>query len=287
MKIVFLVALLLDFAMLVAQKDSVMFYINNYNKDITGNSKNISTQKEKELLAILVSHQKDTSLFKNVDIAYASTAIIKNLKNQKLRGIIIKQILGACSDNRTSKCNTAIASLRNFKTQEFEKKDKERILQRALLADFKDENVLLLGYLNFEKANDYLKKIDQSEQKTNWYVQLALARLGDEKAIKHCLQKVDLKKEPNFLLLHELVYIKQPELIDIYDNYLQSDGSSRKSYDVQSVPYTTIGIKYLSKLLVNFPLEDQVPAYTPDQIALARQWMLANQGKYKIRRDEY
>lgn len=43
----------------------------------------------------------------------------------------------------------------------------------------------------------------------------------------------------------------------------------------------------IASLLKGFPLKFQTSPYTPAQIALTRQWMFANKGKYKIRRDEF
>lgn len=286
MKCIALLLLVISSWSLNGQTDSIVSYIMSLKEHINNEKKSILLSKEEKASLPLILQNKDVSSAANAEVAYACGSVVRYIDDQKIRKIMLKQIIGRCADDKAIKCNAAISSLRFLEVKEFEKEDKELLFQRMLSNGATDNTVLLVGYLNFSKANKYLENLYKSNKEINWYVRLALARIGDKNSIDYCIKKVNLDK-PNFILLRELVYIKQPQLIDLYYNYLVSDKSALGSYDVPPVSYSTIGVKYLSKLLFDFPLEDQVRPYTPAQIALARQWMLANKGKYKIRRDEF
>lgn len=248
-------------------------------KDIRGS--------EKKVLQLLREREPVTASKEDIEIAYSCGLIMKKVKNQQLRKEMVERITNTCMTDSSSKCYRASNLLRSMQVKDFSIEAKQNIYKKALASGFKSSTTLLVGFLNIHKAYAEMKEEISSNKNVYWYTKLALARMGDESQIQDCLREIAISEHANFFTLQEMIYIKQPQLVNIYNHYLQSDESVPDSYDVIGIDYASVGAKYLARLLIGFPLEFQTSPYTPAQIALARQWMLANKGKYKIRRDEF
>lgn len=243
---------------------------------------------EKKTLQLLRKRKPTTSTKENIEIVYSYWSVMKKVVNQPLRKEMVEKITNACKTDSSAKCYRAFAALRSMRIQDFSSESKQNIYYKALASRFQDDNTtLLVGFLNIREAYTDLKKMVNSSDAT-WDIKVALARMGDESQIQDCLSEIPRVSERlNLIMLHKMAYIKQPQLIDIYNEYLQSDKVIPDSYDVRGFDYASLGANYLARLLVGFPFSAKITKYAPNQITLTRQWMLANRGKYKIRRDEF
>ena len=243
---------------------------------------------EKKNLQLLRGRGSVTASKENIEIAYSCGLVLKKVKNQQLKKEMVEIISNACKTDSSPKCYQAFATLRFMQIKDFSNEAKQNIYEKALASRFQDDNtILLIGFLNIREAYADLKEMVNSSDGT-WDMKLALARMGEESQIQDCLSEMPRVSERlNLIMLHKMAYIKQPQLIDVYNDYLQSDKAIPDSYDVRGIDYASLGANYLARLLADFPFSAKITKYTPDQITLARQWMLANKGKYKIRRDEF
>lgn len=243
---------------------------------------------EKKTLQLLRKRESATSTEESIEIVYSYWSVLKKVTNQQLRKEMVEKITNACKTDSSAKCYRAFAALRSMRIKDFSNESKQNIYYKALASRFQDDNTtLLVGFLNIREAYADLKKMVNSSDAT-WDIKVALARMGDENQIQDCLSEIPRVSERlNLIMLHKMAYIKQPQLIGVYNDYLQSDKAIPDSYDVRGIDYASLGANYLARLLEDFPLSAKTTRYTPAQITLARQWMLTNKGKYKIRRDEF
>ena len=270
------------------QSDSLLLMnISKLKKATNDSPMNNIRGSEKKVLQLLREREPVTASKEDIEIAYSCGLMMKKVKNQQLRKEMVERITNTCMTDSSSKCNRASNLLRSMQVKDFSNEAKQNIYKKALASGFKNSTTLLIGFLNIQKAYAQMKEEISSNNNVHWYTKLALARMGDESQIQDCLDEIAISEHPKFFKLQEMAYIKQPQLVNIYNYYLQSDKAIPDSYDVRGIDDASLGAKYLARLLIGFPLEFQTSPYTPAQIALARQWMLANKGKYKIRRDEF
>ncbi len=270
------------------QSDSLLLLsISKLKKATNDSSMNDIRGSEKKVLQLLREREPLTASKEDIEIAYSCGLMMKKVKNQQLRKEMVERITNTCITDSSSKCYRASNLLRSMQVKDFSNEAKQNIYKKALASGFKSSTTLLVGFLNIHKAYAEMKEEITSNKNVHWYTKLALARMGNESQIQDCLREIAISEHANFIMLQLVVYIKQPQLVNIYNEYLQSDKLVPDSYDVIGIDYASVGAKYLARLLIGFPLEFQTAPYTPAQITLARQWMLANKGKYKIRRDEF
>lgn len=289
MKYLLISALIFICVDVFTQSDSLLWMSISKLKKTTNDSISVKDIEEMERNLLHMLRKRDLLITpeEDIEIAYSCGLIMKKMKNQQLRKEMVERITNTCMADSSSKCYRALGSLTFMQVKDFSNEAKQNIHKKSLASGFKSNTTLLVGFLNIREAYAEMKAEISSNKNVYWNTKLALARMGDESQIQDCLVEIAISKHPSLIMLHKMVYIKQPQLINIYNDYLQSDESLAESHDVTGVDYASLGAKYLARLLIGFPLEFQTSQYTSDQIALARQWMLANKGKYKIRRDEF
>ncbi len=277
-----------------AQSDSLSKHpmdLSQMSKNINNKRKLLSIEEEKMFLKLLKKDNSKLNTSDKHEIINACVLISKKVASARLRKELVKTIAETCTNDFSRTCNDGFFALTNFRTSDFDKSSKQSIKERITIDTGNWNSILLAGFLNLEElAPKYENRLKaKSAFYHPWYLHRYLARLGKQEEIDYCIGRVDLSGKPNYRLLDQLLYIRQPELINVYNFYLQSDTVDPGSYDVMPMPYAEIGARLLARLLEDFPLKERISSSLspPDQIALARQWMLANKGKYKIRRDEF
>jgi hypothetical protein len=150
---------------------------------------------------------------------------------------MIKSLLNSCGDSlKTSyACQPSLDNLQKVSKNEFDADDIEKI-QNLLTRDYNayypqpieytpyDDLVLLVGYLDIEKSIPKLKSLilPNSNYQRKWEAHLALARLGQKESIDYCIEETK-KSQFEFSKLEEISYIRQPEIIELFNKYLFSD----------------------------------------------------------------
>mgnify|MGYP003109646274 CR=1 FL=1 len=124
-----------------------------------------------------------------------------------------------------------------------------------------------------------------------WNSLLALAKNGDPDSIEKVVGYVRALPEGSFylgspLIVHDLPYVSQPEVVDLLVEYLFDDTIYDGSYDVVAVPVASFAAGALSRILVGFPAERRI--WNIEDIQEARGWINQYSGPWKIvdHRDE-
>jgi hypothetical protein len=225
-------------------------------------------------------------------VFYADLALYSN--DQKLKEKLINKMLDCCSDsmNLSYGCAEASTRLRLFRIKDFNSVARKRITEKSNNS-YPDEYLILIsGMLDQKELIPKFKALLKDE---NYYpkyeVRKALARMSDQESIDFWVNQFDEQNPFNdFKLLETLLYIRQPVSIPIFEKLLFSeDGLDPEEPGGKGDPYASFGMYYLGLLLEDFPIPTRRNERSWDEanFALARQWMLANKGKYKIRRDEF
>lgn len=274
------------------QNDSLLLFDIAKLKNIIRDTSSAINRKEIEdiegkVLQMLRQRESVAATEKNLEIAYSCALSMKHVKNQQLRNEMVERITKTCIIDSSSKCYRSFNLLTHMRLNDFSDEAKRNIYKKALASKFSNVATLLVGFLNIREAYAELKKIANPGSVFSINVTLALARMGDESTIQDFAEQITFSDHPNYITLSQVSYIKQPQIISAYNDYLHSNRPAQHSYDVRGIDDASLGAKYLARILIDFPLKFQNSPYTPEQIALARQWMLANKGKYKVNRDEY
>lgn len=215
---------------------------------------------------------------------------------------MVKSLLNSCGDSlKTSyACETSLDNLQKVNKNEFDADDIEKI-QKLLTKDYKtyypqpieykpyDDLVLLAGFLDIEKSIPTLKNLilPNSNYQRKWEVHLALARLGQKESIDYCIEEIK-KSQFGFSQLEEISYIRQPEIIDLFDQYLFSDyWMKMPESEKEGSETVNIILNLYLKSIKKFPLNFRYGGFTKEEIIIARKWVKENKGKYEMNRDTF
>lgn len=213
---------------------------------------------------------------------------------------MIKSLLNACGDSlKTSyACHQSLEYLQTVDKNEFDTDDIEKI-QNLLTKDYTayyphpleympyDDLVLLVGYLDIEKSVPKLKSLvaPESKYERKWEAHLALARLGEKESIDYCIE-TGKKSGYDLNKLKEIAYIRQPEMIALFDYYLFDDNlvTLSKNEELATLNYI---LNLYCKSLKDFPLNSNNFYDTKERLMIARQWIKEHKGKYAMNRNTF
>jgi hypothetical protein len=150
------------------------------------------------------------------------------------------------------------------------------------------ELVLLAGYLSIGRDELYRQYMTpELPVKRRWSLALALARMGDEKALSYCLEKVKKAPVDNNMVgyvLPDLLYTRQKAAVDYCVELLYSDEKRCRSANPDSPDAILCAyrvIELLSPVIVDFPVAVN-PAIGlesdsyPETLQSVRDWLKAH-----------
>jgi hypothetical protein len=190
--------------------------------------------------------------------------------------------------------------LQAFAPEDFEAASRDtlaRLLAKPSSPHYGDL-VLLAGYLRVGRGELYLQyATPELPVKRKWKIALALARMGEEKCLSYCLNKV--KKAPvddNVVgyVLPDLLYTRQKAAVDYCVALLYSDEKRCRSANPNAPEAILCAyriIELLAPVILDFPISVN-PAIGlasdsyPETLQLAREWLKAHPD-YRIRTDNF
>lgn len=208
----------------------------------------------------------------------------------------INKLLNGCNDAETSIIGQNLIWLQAFPKQVFNLEAQTKInqlLQNNRLPH-RNKAILLAGYVN--TGQDILKQaILQPDitEKEKWIVHLALARTGYEKSISFCIEKVeniDLNNQTVELILPNLIYTRQPELLNICIRHLYNNDKNCFLSDPDNERQIVCGyriMELLAPVIEGFPYKTDATGtlvtenYTK-ALTVVREWFNQNQN-YQIK----
>ncbi len=298
MKHLSLIALLCCNMALYGQVDA---YLNEYR--LSGNS---HFNKEQELLAqtepmysLLLPFLQDSMLHvrqKAYSLLYREGRQVP--VNEREPYLIA--LLNGCKDPDGSVIGQNISWLQNFNKRDFPPAAIELItfLLRNNKMPHRQRLILLAGYVG--AGQEFMKRQllqPDLNPKDQWFLSLALARMGDASSVDFCLNTLQGQALNNQLVefgLPDIIYTRQKKLFDVCVGYINSDELSCFSADPDNEAAMLCGYRVLelmAPVIEDFPIRVNaigtldVPDYDAALI-LARQWFTEHPD-YQINTDDF
>lgn len=254
------------------------------------------TKQPGEMLSAIEKYQNDTisrvrylaySLVNKTGMAAADSAI-------KIQAV--NRLVNACLDSDAGIRKNAAGYLKKYEKADFSPTATDTlvsILNRDILIA---KNVIrLVGFVEPPGASDKLRELlsNPIPPKYRWEVQLALARLGDDKAIDYCLEtarNAGINDRVVFHLLPDLVYTRQRDILDYIIDILQSDEPNCSSPNPDlggKIPCGYAVMEIIAPVIIDFPIgmSSSGMLETDDYeqaLQTVRLWFDANRNIYEI-----
>lgn len=231
---------------------------------------------------------------------------------QGRRSRTIAKLLSSCGDSLQNAyaCQPCGEYLLDFDADEFDRPARDKILWIVSRGDYAtayapqpadylpyEDYILLAGKLYLQETKPYLEKLisPASSYVHKWEARLALARMGNPEAVDYCVAeiKAGLKpgERPQTGALDQLAYIRHEAVIEAFNIFLYSNDPMPDPIIVDGsgpgLSSAAFIIPYYAALLEDFPLAVHnryyEALYTESEIALARQWVRDNKGRYRFK----
>lgn len=159
----------------------------------------------------------------------------------------------------------ASKALIRFYKSDFSSSNRENISSLLAIKPFHFNRIILLsGFVGIDNGAEILHDLIENDstlnKKIEWSVQLALARLGDTNALKHCLEKIKnsgINDDVVYYLYPDLVYTRQSEAYKLMLNGVITDQKKCLSSNPDSEAPIICAFKIMELLaptIENFPL---------------------------------
>jgi|GEM_PF-503901 len=262
------------------------------NKSYSFDNNLIKSDVEKLLLAKAEYYGKDT--LDKVRL-YALNIIRKigiKSENGSIRQKSVALLIDACRDKNSGVCGSASRYLTYFMKDDY---TKEAQVQLALLLNEKPYHfnriILLNGFVKPDNSKTTIQNIIDTDstltKKDRWSAKLALARMGDEKYVNYCVQKIQsmpINDDIVYELLPDLIYTRQPSAFSYLIKILNNDAKLCMSSNPDKEAAILCGyrvMEYLAPVIKDFPLQTDASGDIQhddydDALAIVRKWFEDN-----------
>lgn len=188
----------------------------------------------------------------------------------------------------------------NLMRSDFSNEMRDLILELVKHPTPDDQSIRLAGVADVQAAKERIKELATIPKGTagvvtwrdpSWPAYVALARLGDRKAIQLVIDMVQADPDEQYrrsALAEDLAYIRQPQTTEVLIEYLFYEGKTPewKEFGVQmgGIKYASYAVKQLALIIEGFPFAFRELSYTNEEIEKAREWINANRTNLKIKR---
>ncbi len=257
----------------------------------------------KQLLITLSAYRTD-SLQEVRQAAYVFTHEL----GLRTGSIVVKtqavgQLMRGLQDNDPGLQQWVAGKLKQYPKSSFNQESKDLLeqairQQKATLAAL----VLVAGYLELMPIAPFMMHLLQFQSATlnvieKWNLHLALARMGEPKAIAYCVRKVEqfpVNDEVVYELLPGLAYIRQPESFAYLQEQLWNEDQNCSVADPESSGQISCAYRILELItpyIQDFPIQLSAggDVETQDYTAAlhaAKEWLTAHPD-YQLKRDIY
>jgi len=222
-------------------------------------------------------------------------AIVEHLRNTNGttadRRTLVEELTKSLQDPSPAVCNNVAEWLCVLKPDDFGPGAKIYI-EKAFRKKHTKQLILLSGIADVSYVNEKIKTLVFISSVTpavgrfygtlEWGAELVRARKGDKNSIKNVLKAVEDENDmitKITVLLRELEYVHQPEIVIYLKKYLDSDER------LEAVKPTVTGAKCaqyaavaLAQILESFPVVKEDINYTEKELNICRQWMSIQAG---------
>jgi hypothetical protein len=157
--------------------------------------------------------------------------------------------------------------------------DKNRTLGKPI-----STAVQLAGVMAVTSAVEMLRELAAVPRGSHWTAVLALARMGYPTAIQHVVAKVGNSSDVERLsALHDLVFIRQPQGVEVLVRVLFSEDTYGNGTDVPMTKYARRSVDLLAQIIEGFPITATGTSSTKEELETARQWVIAQGGAANLK----
>jgi hypothetical protein len=217
--------------------------------------------------------------------------IVRSSADTSLRRMAVHLLLRAYRDRNLVNSKLAVEYLTTFSKNDFDQGARDTILHLLKPAQHSlPVFIKLAGYLGIEDARPILRAMPASgglDETEVWAVQLALARMGDERAAMLCAdvgRRKTLNNQYINALLPDLVYTHHKKVYDVLVIHVNSDENGCSSPNPNysgKIPCAYRIIESLCGQIKGYPLQvnaggDLVTDDYPKALKLVREWLSKN-----------
>jgi hypothetical protein len=108
--------------------------------------------------------------------------------------------------------------------------------------------------------------------------------MGYPTAIQHVVAKVGNRSDVERLsALHDLVFIRQPQGVEVLVRVLFSEDTYGNGTDVPMTKYARRSVDLLAQIIEGFPITATGTSSTKEELETARQWVIAQGGAANLK----
>ena len=267
--------------------------VMEFSKDVESSAEKVV----KQAVPFLTSECEGSRYFAVRLIHYAGQLT----EDAGLRREITGHLVQACRDKAGSNRNAALNYLKEYNKEDFSEVTKQAL--EALVKDtmlMNGKMVKLAGFLEITSLIPYLEvRVDNiASPALRWDIRLAMARMGDQGEtvwIERKIKRAEVNDDFVITFIPDLIYTRQPLLIDICIDVLKSRRKNCFSPNPDAPKDIQCGyrvMEYLAPVIKDFPLTlDASGSIVTDDyrqaLATARTWFRKNRGKYTIMNERY
>jgi hypothetical protein len=217
------------------------------------------------LLEGLNQFYTDSSYNIRIESVRLANKIGQKSSDTLIRQKVVLQLLTMCNNPNTAIAGRATRYLTNYMPEDYNRqaRDSLKTLINTATANY-DIIVKLIGYLQLnDQINTlYAQLMRRTKFKDRWALHLALARLGVEREIDYCVNKVksiEMNDDVVYEIVPDLIYTRQKKVFDYLIEEIMSD---KKKCTTPNPELGTSKIKcgyrimeYMAPVIKDFPLE--------------------------------
>lgn len=261
----------------------------------------LQAKRAEEVLGLLPAYAADTMPIVRAQAYGVAKVVGLETENISQRQRAVRLLVAGCRDAHKGNVGVAIRALTEFDPSSYSADAKDSLVSlfRRKPAHI-DKYMLLLGYLELTTARHELREIAQRKdyaRKDRWAALLALARMGDSFATNDILQRVrklPVTDEVVYEIFPDLIYTRQPAVLNVVLEALKSDVRNCASADAERDTRIPCGYRIMEQLapaIQDYPVKldasgDIQTADYAEALQTVRDWF-AQHPQYKIVKDRY
>ena len=285
---------------LIAQKLTLEQYFTNIKNNINNTpSKEFYTKiKKVKHLKLIASYCKDSIKKVRINAYNLINYIVINVPKKKKKKKTINILIESLGNNFDSDTEQIISILKDCNRSDFNKEAKNKLAKKLKQKlKFNSEFLKIIGWLNPENTLSTLVNISKDKSKNlmlRWNAKLAIARMGDEKQIDYCIEKIkQLEINDNMIynFIPNLIYLRNTKSINycielLYNNEKNCTTPNPDKSDKIVCGYRIM--EYLAPIIKNYPLKigpsgDIITEDYKKSLKFIREWFKNN--NFEINRE--
>ena len=252
---------------LFAQKLTIEQYFSNIknNRNNTPSKEFYAKIKKVKQLKQIASYCQDSIKKVRINAYNLINYIVINVPKKRVREKTITILIESLSNKFDSDTDQILSILKNCNKSDFKNEAKNKLASKLKQKlKFNSEFLKIIGWLNPENTLSTLVEISNDKSKDlmlRWNAKLALARMGDQKYIDYCVEKIkqlEINDAMIYNFIPSLIYLRNNKSINycielLYNNQKNCTTPNPDKSDKIVCGYRIM--EYLAPIIKNYPLK--------------------------------